>query len=240
MSKTGIFDVVPVIGATVAEALKVFKDAEDTFFSRIYADVDNYSRWSLNHGEYDTVRGETLEVASVVHAGYTEAWVAAQGDVTNSGTEGLAVWNTYPGRLCVIYWSVDANVAWRDGNKLGVGCTDTENKTADLEDSTKYGKLDFVNYRSFDKKQHTIQFCDGVLCIQGIMSSSYESKATISIFPINITDLAPNLADKITQDEINGIVKQGQDCKLGCSVASRLSIDIQVLVALLFTVYMAL
>lgn len=129
-----------------------YEDIRMEFFASVYIEVENYSRWPLSNTAFKIIRGKTTVVPLKIDPAYKEAFVGEQ-TIGREATEGLYSFRVADDIVCVVYWKVEGNVLWRDGNEMGVGCTNNNGNI--LQNATAVG-LDYVTYKKFGQCQETM------------------------------------------------------------------------------------
>lgn len=119
----------------------------------------------------------------------------------------------------MFYWRVEGRLLFgKKGNLLGVGCAE-ENKTfedftheiANAYDEEETTHLNFLRFT--DNVQVKVQFCTEHLCVQAICGSSHQTKASVFVLPIKTENLAEDLKEEITQDELDSLIAD-TECKI--------------------------
>lgn len=226
--KRSAFEVLPIIGQSVSAARKIFgRDVYGNNDGRVYADITNYSRWSLSYAHFTVKQGKVYHplMPSVIRPNFKEAWMAEQAS-TGTATEGILTFATYPGTYCFVYWVVyqGGQIDQSNSNSLAVGCLPNEIQIADLENLVKQTSADataseLITYKRYARDEPRTQFCNENMCIQGTMTKYSHCSVSISVFPGDETNLAPSLSGKIDQEMIGKVMEEPDLCKLyhrGC------------------------
>ena len=146
--------------------------------------IENYSRWRLEHCTFVVLEGEVAETFLNVPSGTTEALFVHQSKYFKQ-TEGMFYCQfdgvTHgDGSFCMVYWRIDnrRRPTFRP-NMLGVGCQEDLHAMKIVADEIEHlgknaeeGVRDFLEYQYARKEIQTIQYCVTDFCIQGIMPSS--------------------------------------------------------------------
>ena len=204
MAALGMLSLAVETANSFTSAYASFKELQES--AKIIVAVSNYCKWPLRVISIEVMKGQTDSTMASVSPNSKGGWTASGEDslVSYGVTEGYTVWTMDPDSFCVIYWKVGES----EPNVLAVGCRPSEGMTVDDWERTiqkvKAGPSShrnlYLQYHTYDTSQRSIQFCNDDICVQGILFSASEGKAKIEIFPLNATNVAPSLQDKLTQD----------------------------------------
>ena len=196
------------VASSFITALEFFDSMKDP--AKVILAVSNYCKWPLMVVGNEAIHGKIASQMASVTPGTKGGLTASEkSDVfSTDGTEGYSAWTMNSRSFCVIYWKV----GYADlPNALAVGCRPYEGTTVDdWERTIQKVKSDpdsyespYLEYHTYDTSHRPIQFCNSYICVQGILFSASQGKATVEIFPLNAMNVAPSLQDRLTQDIID-------------------------------------
>ena len=217
----GLFGAALTIGASVINAANKFEEKKEERKAAVLLEISNYCRWALSNAQYDIYAGATYDQPGFILAGHKEGLTIIQDD--NNGISGLAAWQLDKDHYCLFYFNIEASSSERSGNNIGVGCTDAPVKTLSTiiesipESAAKGESNEYMSFQQFTpSKLSTLQHCVTAVCIQITCGSSHQPRASIYLIPRNKTDVAPSIQDEVSQEDINLILIDDDDCLLSC------------------------
>ena len=200
------------VASSFIAALEFFDSMKDP--AKVILAVSNYCKWPLMVVGNEAIHGKIASQMASVTPGTKGGLTASEksGVFSTDGTEGYSAWTMNSRSFCVIYWKVGQKREFDSvPNALAVGCRPYEGTTVDDWESTiqkvksdpnSYKSI-YLEYHTYDTSHRPIQFCDDFICVQGILFSTNQGEATIEIFPLNATNVAPSLQETLTQELID-------------------------------------
>ena len=169
-----------ILSRSVEVAKSLFEELNsETRLAKGIIQIENYSRWRLEHCTFFVLEGEVAETFLNVPSGTTKALFVHQ------QTEGMFYCQVDgvthgDGSFCMVYWRIDNRRSlFSRPNMLGVRCQKdlyamkiVADEIADLGKDADEGVRDFLEYQYARKEIQKIQYCVTDFCIQGIMPSS--------------------------------------------------------------------
>lgn len=163
-------------------------------------EVDNYSRWAMTHPISFPDRGVVTIPPRDIHPGEREAMLARKTSFTATGTQGTVSW-LIDNRRVIVMWEDPFNLNFYS-NTLAVGIIEEDAHTASMYDTMMKGSGNFTR-GVYDQTIHTIEYCDGALCVTGTMGTSHKNQIHIQVIPVILDNMARTL-EKYLPDNIIG------------------------------------
>ena len=184
-SKISAFDAGTILASSVESVKSLFEEFNSgKRLAKGIIQIENYSRWRLEHCTFVVLEGEVADTFLNVPSGTTEALFVHQSKYFKP-TEGMFYCQVDgvthgDGSFCMVYWRIDnRRRPTSKPNMLGVGCQKdlyamkiVADEIKDLGKNAEEGVRDFLEYQYARKEIQKIQYCVSDFCIQGIMPSS--------------------------------------------------------------------
>ena len=183
-----------ILSASVELAKSLFEELNsEERLAKGLIQIENYSRWRLEHCTFVVLEGEAADTPLNVPSGTTEAFFVHQSAYFKPN-EGMFYFQVDgvthgEGNFCMVYWRIDnrRRPTFRP-NMLGVGCQEdlyamkiVADEIEDLGKDAEEGVRDFLEYQYARKEIQKIQYCVTDFCIQGIMPNSNQVYHTLNI-----------------------------------------------------------
>ena len=210
-ARRSVFDSTLTVGESVSAALGIYEGIKDGFHANLLSEISNYSKWPLSNAQYNILHGQTSELPLFIRSGYTEGFNIHQKD-GKQYVEGMTSWTVSKGYFCMFYWRVEGKLlVQKKGNMIGVGCATSDKSLNDFADEIAngydQGETAHWTFKVYSGSvQVKAQYCTAEICLQAICGSRHQTTATVYVIPVKAENLATDLKEVITQNDIDLLI----------------------------------